>query len=106
MSSFEMNRLQSIMGISPVASPVASSDRAKAKAAPEGGAPSSGGSTAGSNNAAGVSVEVAAPAQSGPPVDNDRVAEIRSALRDGTYPIVPAKIADAIIAAQYKFESE
>ena len=102
MPSFEMNRLQSIMGISPVAG----SDRAKAKAAPEGGAPGSGGLASGSDKAAGVSVEVAAPVQSGPPVDNDRVAEIRSALRDGTYPLVPAKIADAIIAAQYTFESE
>lgn len=35
-----------------------------------------------------------------PPVDNARVAEIREALRDGTYPIVPAKIADALIAAK------
>ena len=105
MSSFEINRLQSIMGISPVAN----SDRAKAKAAPEGSGPTSGGPASGSNasaKAAGVSVEVAAPVQSGPPVDSDRVAEIRSALREGTYPLVPAKIADAMIAAQYEFESE
>ena len=34
------------------------------------------------------------------PVDQDRVAQIRDALRDGTYPIVPAKIADALIAAK------
>lgn len=34
------------------------------------------------------------------PVDHERVAEIREALRDGTYPIVPAKIADALIAAR------
>ena len=102
MSSFEMNKLQSIMGISPTAG----SDRAKAKVAPEGGAPGSGGPASGSNKAAGVSVEVAAPAQSGPPVDTDRVAQIRNALRDGTYPLVPTKIADAMIAAQYTFESK
>ena len=102
MPSFEMNRLQSITGVSPVTG----ADRAKAKAAPEGSVPGSGGSASGSANAAGVSVEVAAPVQSGPPVDTDRVAEIRSALRDGTYPLVPTKIADAMIAAQYKFESE
>lgn len=35
-----------------------------------------------------------------PPVDAERVAEIREALRDGRYPIVPAKIADAMIAAK------
>jgi negative regulator of flagellin synthesis FlgM len=34
-----------------------------------------------------------------PPVDADRVAEIRKAIEQGTYPIVPAKVADAIIAA-------
>lgn len=102
MPSFEMNRLQSVAGISPVSS----AERAKAKVAPEGGAPSSGGSAADTTKSAGVAVEVAAPVQSGPPVDTDRVAEIRSALRDGTYPLVPTKIADAIIAAQYEFESE
>ncbi|MDE2595409.1 MAG: flagellar biosynthesis anti-sigma factor FlgM [Sphingomonadales bacterium] len=34
-----------------------------------------------------------------PPIDADRVAQIRKAVESGTYPIVPAKIADAIIAA-------
>ncbi|MCC6827767.1 MAG: flagellar biosynthesis anti-sigma factor FlgM [Novosphingobium sp.] len=33
------------------------------------------------------------------PVDADRVAEIRKAIENGSYPIVPTKIADAIIAA-------
>lgn len=33
------------------------------------------------------------------PVDADRVAEIRKAVESGTYPVVPAKIADAMIAA-------
>jgi negative regulator of flagellin synthesis FlgM len=35
-----------------------------------------------------------------PPVDAERVAQIREALKDGNYPILPAKIADAMIAAQ------
>lgn len=35
------------------------------------------------------------------PVDTDRVAEIRKAVEQGTYPIIPAKIADAMIAAGY-----
>ena len=34
-----------------------------------------------------------------PPIDPERVAVIRKAIESGTYPIVPAKIADAIIAA-------
>ncbi|MFN3517573.1 MAG: flagellar biosynthesis anti-sigma factor FlgM [Novosphingobium sp.] len=34
-----------------------------------------------------------------PPVDADRVAEIRKAIEQGTYPILPARVADAIIAA-------
>ena len=102
MPSFEMNRLQSITGVSPTSA----ADRAKAKLAPEGGVAGSGNGAAGTSSSDGIAVEITAPAQSGPPVDNDRVAEIRSALRDGTYPLVPAKIADAMIAAQLKFEIE
>lgn len=33
------------------------------------------------------------------PVDAERVDVIRKAIASGTYPVVPAKIADAIIAA-------
>lgn len=33
------------------------------------------------------------------PIDTDRVALIRQAVEAGTYPLVPAKIADAMIAA-------
>lgn len=33
------------------------------------------------------------------PVDADRVDEIRKAVEQGSYPLVPAKIADAMIAA-------
>ena len=50
---------------------------------------------------AGVRVDLATgAADSSAPVDHERVAKIRAALRDGTYPIVPAKIADAMIAAR------
>lgn len=35
------------------------------------------------------------------PVDKERVAEIRRAIENGTYPITPARIADAMIAAGY-----
>ena len=33
------------------------------------------------------------------PVDAERVAEVRKAVQEGSYPLVPAKVADAIIAA-------
>lgn len=33
------------------------------------------------------------------PVDAERVSQIRKAIEQGTYPIVPTKVADAIIAA-------
>jgi len=52
----------------------------------------------------GVSIEVGTSVGAGePPVDSDRVAEVRKALQDGSYPLVPAKIADAMIAAQVSF---
>ena len=34
-----------------------------------------------------------------PPVDSDRVAMIRKAIEQGHYPVLPAKVADAMIAA-------
>ncbi|EGD59406.1 hypothetical protein Y88_1561 [Novosphingobium nitrogenifigens DSM 19370] len=33
------------------------------------------------------------------PVDAVRVAEIRKAINEGTYPLIPTKIGDAMIAA-------
>ncbi|MBS0504481.1 MAG: flagellar biosynthesis anti-sigma factor FlgM [Proteobacteria bacterium] len=36
-----------------------------------------------------------------PPVDSDRVQQIKKALQEGRYPILPTKIADNIIAAQF-----
>ena len=33
------------------------------------------------------------------PIDAERVEIIRKAIENGTYPLVPAKIADAVIAA-------
>jgi negative regulator of flagellin synthesis FlgM len=34
-----------------------------------------------------------------PPVDAERVTQIRKAVESGTYPVLPARIADAVIAA-------
>lgn len=33
-----------------------------------------------------------------PPVDTDRVAQIKAAIADGTYPIFPETVADRLIA--------
>lgn len=49
----------------------------------------------------GISVETGSRITAGPvPVEQDRVQEIRAALRDGSYPLVPTQISDAIIAAR------
>jgi negative regulator of flagellin synthesis FlgM len=34
-----------------------------------------------------------------PPVNADRVATIRKAIDDGSYPVIPMRVADAMIAA-------
>jgi negative regulator of flagellin synthesis FlgM len=92
MPSVELSKLQGI--VAPRA--VAIGDRAQvaaSSAAPRSDAPASG-----------VSVEVSRAADmASAPVDAERVAKIRAALIDGSYPLVPAKIADAMIAAQVSF---
>lgn len=35
------------------------------------------------------------------PVDAGRVAEIRKAIEEGRYPLIPTRVADAMIAAGY-----
>lgn len=50
----------------------------------------------------GVSVQTGAKVTAGTaPVDNERVQQIRQALREGNYPLVPSQITDAIIAARH-----
>lgn len=41
-----------------------------------------------------------------PPVDTERVSAIKRAVETGTYPILPAKIADAMIAAGYLLQQK
>jgi negative regulator of flagellin synthesis FlgM len=92
MPSVELSKLP---GITP-ARALATSDRA----AIESRAPAAPRSPSAALDA-GISVEVsAAPEVATPPVDAERVKQIRDAVRDGTYPLVPSKIADAMIAAQ------
>ena len=93
MPSVELSKLQGIAA----ARAVATSERAQIEtraAAPRSSAAP----------APGVSVEIddAASAASAP-VNAERVREIRAALMDGSYPLVPAKIVDAMIAAQVSF---
>ena len=93
MSLSDISKLQ---GLAPKA-PVTSRDAAQLNQA--GGSPQQ--SAAGKSASPAVSVEIANPVSAGePPVSSERVAEIRAALRDGSYPLVPAKIADAMIAAR------
>lgn len=57
--------------------------------------------TAGTQPDRGLAVQTGGRVTAGPvPVAEDRVAQIREALREGSYPIIPAKITDAIIAAR------
>lgn len=47
-----------------------------------------------------TAVETSDAVKAGPaPVDAERVAQIRHAIQTGTYPVLPTKIADAMIAA-------
>lgn len=41
-----------------------------------------------------------------PLIDIDRVAKIRKAVEQGTYPVIPTKIADAMIAAGYLLRTQ
>jgi negative regulator of flagellin synthesis FlgM len=92
MPSVELSKLSGVGATRAVTA----SDRAQIEARP---APLAG--SAAPAPAAGISLEVtAASAAATPPVDAERVAAIRKALSEGSYPLVPTKIADAMIAAQ------
>ncbi len=55
--------------------------------------------TGASNEAPAVVVESEALDAQQPPVNAERVAEIRKAIDEGKYPVLPMRVADAIIAA-------
>lgn len=99
MPSFELNKLQAVTGPRALSETDRSLARTAGAAKPAQvgiGAP-----------AAGVTLEVNASVNtSSAPVNTDRVAQIRDALKDGSYPLIPAEIADAIIAAQISFGIE
>ncbi|WP_249276544.1 flagellar biosynthesis anti-sigma factor FlgM [Sphingomonas baiyangensis] len=54
--------------------------------------------------AAGSLQAVAHDMAASPPVDADRVARIRKAIKDGTFPILPATIADHLLAMKYHWD--
>jgi negative regulator of flagellin synthesis FlgM len=92
MPSVELSNLPAV---SP-ARAVAGGERAQIEARTRAAAPASSGAAA-----SGVSLEVSTPVEAAaPPVDAERVQQIKAALADGSYPLVPTKIADAMIAAQ------
>ncbi|WP_073973113.1 flagellar biosynthesis anti-sigma factor FlgM [Erythrobacter donghaensis] len=92
MSSVEPSKVPAVGA----ARAVAAGERAQIEARPRPAAAASG-----SAAASGVSLEVSAPVEAAaPPVDAERVKQIKAALADGSYPLVPTKIADAMIAAQ------
>lgn len=94
MPSVELSKLQ---GIGPTRA-LSESDRTAIDPRPAAGAAASA--------KPGIKVEISAGTASdlaSPPVDAERVAQIRDALRDGSYPLVPTKIVDAMIAAQISF---
>lgn len=91
MPSVELSKLPSVSA----ARALSASDRAQIDARAR---PATASSTA---STSGISVEVTGASETAtPPIDAERVAQIRDALRDGSYPLVPTKIVDAMIAAQ------
>ena len=91
MPSVELSKLSSVGP----ARALASGERAQIEARTR---PAAGAAAAA---APGISLEVSAASDAAtPPVDAERVSQIKAALRDGSYPLVPTKIADAMIAAQ------
>jgi negative regulator of flagellin synthesis FlgM len=49
---------------------------------------------------------VAAELSARPPVDADRVSQIKRAIATGTFPILPATIADRLLAVRYEWMND
>ncbi len=73
------------------------------KATSGGGARSPAPTTADTTPATVARSEALDPGQ--PPVDTERVATIRKAIETGNYPVIPMRVADAMIAAGYLLRS-
>ena len=95
MPSVELSKLPGVGA----ARAVTAGDRAQIEARGATATPASPAAAAPSSS--GISLEVtAASAAATPPVDAERVVQIRKALAAGSYPLLPVKIVDAMIAAQ------
>lgn len=100
MPSFELSKLQ---GISATRA-LSESDRSLIEARTRSAGDPKDADSVRAGVTSGVAIEVGASGDaSTPPVDGDRVDQIRKALKDGSYPLVPAEIADSIIAARVAF---
>lgn len=88
--SFDIQPIRGIAAIRPThAEQRDDADRAHQRQKPETG------------DMASISAEARASYAAGnPAVDAERVAEIRRALKSGDYPVIPTRIADAMIAAK------
>jgi negative regulator of flagellin synthesis FlgM len=92
MPSVELSKLPGVGAVRAVAA----GERAQIEARARPAAP-----RAAAADASGISLEVSAAGDTAtPPVDAERVSQIKAALRDGSYPLVPTRIVDAMIAAQ------
>lgn len=86
-------RLTGITPLTPPTTRPASASTADQVAASSASRPTLGNESLGVSTILGRSEQTA-------PVDTDRVAEIRKAIQENRYPLVPAEIADALIAAK------
>ena len=93
MHSVELSKLPGVGAVRAVTSGERAQIEARTRPAAAG--------TPAAASAPGISLEVSPPTDAAaPPVDAERVSQIKAALRDGSYPLVPTKIVDAMIAAQ------
>jgi negative regulator of flagellin synthesis FlgM len=98
MALYDISRLTGPGALRPVARDFATAGKGEARSLPASQQPPAD---------KGLAVETGSRIAAGSvPVDNERVAQIREALRDGSYPIVPAQISDAIIAARMMLSSQ
>lgn len=84
----------------PTAATTAAATDTAASAAPTTAAAATQAAPAGTASAAAATVATSDATRAGDvPVSADRVAQIRKAIENGHYPVIPARIADAMIAA-------
>lgn len=102
MSPTDISRVTGVAGVRQDNAAQARLDAATIDRTPSAAAPVTGRPGAASDTAPEINVSAASTsAATTPPVDSNRVTEIREAIQSGNYPLLPAKIADAMIAAPF-----